>query len=96
MSLHVENVVCSFLFQFYSHSVTLDMDKIVHTVSGPGRKFDCYVYQLDLRPQEICSRRKSQRRQIKKPEERTSVTGRLRNRRGRRSNTGFYNEDSDD
>ena len=79
--------------------MTLDMDKIVHTVEGPGRKFDCYVYQLELRGEEEYETSKSK----KKPQQKHKRYGELlvtarqsRRRRRRQQNFGFYNEDSND
>ena len=70
------------------------MDKIVHTVAGPGRKFNCYVYQLDMKPDEDSRKRRSTRVKHKNLSE--IVTRTFRSRRARHQNTGFYREDNDD
>ena len=85
-----------FLLQFCTHNVTLDMDKIVHTVAGPGRKFECYIYQLDLKQDEVNAKRKSRRIQAKALPEKTTGTQYSRSRRIRHRNTGLYNEDNDE
>ena len=71
------------------------MDKIVHTVAGPSRKFNCYVYQLDMKPDDNTKRR-STRVKSKNLRETATRTRTSRSRRVRRQNPGFYNEDSDD
>ena len=49
------------------------MDKIVHTVAGPGRKFDCYVYQLDLKGEEEFETKKSKRKSQQKHKRHESI-----------------------
>ena len=79
--------------------MTLDVDTIVHTVEGPGRKFDCYIYQLDLKGEEECEtrqyKRKSQQKHKRHGERLTAAT-QSRRRRARQQNFGFCNDDSID
>ena len=79
--------------------MTLDVDTIVHTVEGPGRKFDCYVYHLDLTGGEECETKKSKRKSQQKHKrhgERLSAATQSRRRRVRQQNFEFYIDDSID